>query len=573
MQRLLNDAQKISGVKYDMSNLSDVYNAIHVIQENMGVTGTTAKEASSTFTGSLASMKSAWSNLLGNMSTGGDVTGSMEALIESASTFLFDNAIPMIGNVFTALPSAIKTAISKSAPKIKEAGGDIVKSLKDGLIALLPSSMGSALESAFKGIGNIVNTMAPVVQQIGDMFGRVAPVIADTLGGAFGNYDFIGTFANLISGAIPVVESLLIGLAGAFGAVMPIVSELGNAFVDVFPDILGAVNSVIPVITPIFETLGSVISSVLPVAKDVISVFSQAIQQVMPIVSQIFSSVASVVMPIISSIAGLIQSAMPIVSGVISTVVGAVSAVLPTFISIFESIGSKVQEIVGVVQSHMPLFQKIFEMIAPIVESAFSTIGNVISSVWSIISPIIDLAISGFDMLLTTVEVAFPAIQAIIEGVWSVLEGIFNGIASGISKVGDAMSGISDLVGSGVDTVKSWFGYAYGKDRVPYDNYPAMLHAGEKVLTRNQADQYERAMSTRGVQLTQGVAEVPRANNTGNTTGNTGISQEVQEVKKAGTTVNIEKLADTVVIEKEADVDRVVEDMINKFRKLVPNMA
>lgn len=544
MQRLLNDAQKISGVKYDMSNLSDVYNAIHVIQENMGVTGTTAKEASSTFTGSLASMKSAWSNLLGNMSTGGDVTGSMEALISSASTFLLDNAIPMIGNVFTALPSAIKTAISKSAPKIKEAGGDIVKSLKDGLIALLPSSIGSALESAFKGVGNIVNTMAPVVQQIGDMFGRVAPVIADTLGGAFGNSDFIGTFANLISGAIPVVESLLIGLAGAFGAVMPIVSELGNAFVDVFPDILGVVNSVIPVITPIVETLGSVISAVFPIAKDIISVFSQAI-----------------------------QVAMPIVSGVISTVVGAVSAVLPTFISIFESIGSKVQEIVGVVQSHMPLFQSIFEMVAPIVANAFSTIGNIISSVWSIISPIIDMAISVFDGLLTCVEVAFPAIQAIIEGVWSVLEGIFNGIANGVSKVGDAMSGIADFVGSGVDTVKSWFGYAYGKDRIPYDNYPAVLHAGEKVLTRNQADQYDRQMSTRGVQLTQAVAEIPRANNSGNTTGNTGTSQEVQEVKKAGTTVNIEKLADTVVIEKEADVDRVVEDMINKFRKLVPNMA
>ena len=58
-----------------------------------------------------------------------------------------------------------------------------------------------------------------------------------------------------------------------------------------------------------------------------------------------------------------------------------------------------------------------------------------------------------------------------------------------------------DFVGSGVDKVKGALGFAYGKDRVPYDNYPAILHAGEKVLTRNQADQYERQMSTRGVQL------------------------------------------------------------------------
>lgn len=60
---------------------------------------------------------------------------------------------------------------------------------------------------------------------------------------------------------------------------------------------------------------------------------------------------------------------------------------------------------------------------------------------------------------------------------------------------------VKEFVGSGVDKVKGALGFAYGKDRVPYDNYPAILHAGEKVLTRNQADQYERQMSTRGVQL------------------------------------------------------------------------
>ena len=77
------------------------------------------------------------------------------------------------------------------------------------------------------------------------------------------------------------------------------------------------------------------------------------------------------------------------------------------------------------------------------------------------------------------------------------------------------------------------------------------------VLTRNQADQYERTMSTRGVQVNGSVVPYSNASSTGS----------------VGSTVNIEKLADTVVIEKEADVDRVVEDMVKKFRKLVPNMA
>ena len=70
MERLLADAEKFSGVRYDISNLNDVYEAIHVIQDNLGVTGTTAKEASSTFSGSFASMKAAAKNLLGVMTTG-----------------------------------------------------------------------------------------------------------------------------------------------------------------------------------------------------------------------------------------------------------------------------------------------------------------------------------------------------------------------------------------------------------------------------------------------------------------------------------------------------------------------
>ena len=84
MQRLLSDAQKLTGTKYDIDNLADVYNAIHAIQENLGVTGTTAKEASSTFSGSFSAMKAAAQNLLGNMAIGGDVTGSMKELVSTA---------------------------------------------------------------------------------------------------------------------------------------------------------------------------------------------------------------------------------------------------------------------------------------------------------------------------------------------------------------------------------------------------------------------------------------------------------------------------------------------------------
>jgi hypothetical protein len=263
---------------------------------------------------------------------------------------------------------------------------------------------------------------------------------------------------------------------------------------------------------------------------------------------------------------------MPIISSVISTVVGAVQAVLPTFISIFESIGSKVQAIIGVVQKHMPLFQMIFETVAKIVSGAIKIISKVIKGLWDFLSPIVDLMIGALDFLLSGFEKVFPTIQNIVETVGGVLEKIFGGISDGLSVVGDAIGKVGDFFGGVADTVGGWFGFAYGKDRVPYDNYPAMLHAGEKVLTRTQADQYERQMSTRGVNLTQTIADVPRDSESNSPTIEVTPAIPQLTPVKGGTTVTIEKLADTVIIEKEADVDKVVEDMVTKFKKLVPNM-
>lgn len=104
MERLLADAQEITGVKYDINNLSDVYNAIHAVQGKLEITGTTAKEAQTTFTGSFNAMKASVSDLLGAMATGGDVQGKIKNLVDTTSTFLFDNFIPMVGRIAKAIP-------------------------------------------------------------------------------------------------------------------------------------------------------------------------------------------------------------------------------------------------------------------------------------------------------------------------------------------------------------------------------------------------------------------------------------------------------------------------------------
>ena len=168
MQRLLADAQKLTGVKYDMDNLSDVYEAIHVIQEEMGITGTTAKEAASTFSGSLASMKASVSNLLGNLSLGEDIKPAMDALISSTGTFLFDNLFPMVGNILTGLVDYIvDTAVNTDWGAVIT---QVLTTIRDAF---------SAGISTYFGADTIM---------INDMFGFLidgVPVVAQTVQDAF----------------------------------------------------------------------------------------------------------------------------------------------------------------------------------------------------------------------------------------------------------------------------------------------------------------------------------------------------------------------------------------------------
>ena len=195
MARLLTDATKLTGVKYDMDNLADVYSAIHAIQDNLGVTGTTAKEASVTFAGSFATMKASAQNLLGNLAIGGDVKGSMEQLVDSTVTFLFDNAIPMIGRIFEGLPDAIGVAIEKGAPKVKELGVKLITSLKDGLKSALPSDLGAMVDPAFEGIGSTIQSTISTVKSV---MQSVAPVAMKAF----------GAIGECVSSAVEVVKAV-----------------------------------------------------------------------------------------------------------------------------------------------------------------------------------------------------------------------------------------------------------------------------------------------------------------------------------------------------------------------------
>lgn len=141
MQRLLTDAEKLSGVHYELGNLADMYSAIHVIQTDLDITGTTAKEAATTLTGSFAAMKAAAQNVLGDWSTGADLTAPMQALADTTRTFLQGNLLPMIGNVLAGIPQLVYGLV----PEVLQTGTELVSSLAAGFAQGIPAFLSTAL--------------------------------------------------------------------------------------------------------------------------------------------------------------------------------------------------------------------------------------------------------------------------------------------------------------------------------------------------------------------------------------------------------------------------------------------
>ena len=186
MQRLLDDAQKISGVEYDISSYADIVDAIHVVQTEMGITGTTAKEASETISGSTAAMKSAWQNLLVGMADDNADFGQLvNNLVDSAVT-VGENIIPRVEQTIQGLATFISSAsdtiiplvvdtIVNNLPMIVSAGVDLVVSLAGALIDAMPE----LLKAVPQIILAIVNGFKSLMPQIIDIGKSIVTAIGD----------------------------------------------------------------------------------------------------------------------------------------------------------------------------------------------------------------------------------------------------------------------------------------------------------------------------------------------------------------------------------------------------------
>ena len=264
MQRLLADAHKLTGVKYDISNLADVYSAIHVIQNELGVTGTTADEASKTISGSAAAMKAAFTNVLSYLALGMDVEPALNALAETTVTFA-KNLIPAVWNVVSAAPGALVTFLKASIPDdlgevASEGVARFSSFLKNGLPLLFADGGSMAVELAngiLNGIPGFVDISGDLMSEFLDSLLSALPQLAAS------GFSLIG---ELAAGAIsngPAVLSAVAGmLATAIGVILSHAPQLLGSGISLIGELAaGAISAIPTVVAMIPQMYNSIVSN------------------------------------------------------------------------------------------------------------------------------------------------------------------------------------------------------------------------------------------------------------------------------------------------------------------------
>jgi phage-related protein len=488
MERLLEDAMALTGIEYDIDSYADVVDAIHVIQTEMGITGTTAKEASSTISGSISSMKSAWTNLitgLGNEKA--DLSGLIDNFIVSAETVM-DNVVPRIEKILNGITKALPKVLDKITKKLPS----LLNSMLPGLIKAATSLL-KGLVTALPTILKVLIEQVPyVVTQISMALIEAFPILLDTLKDLVGQVwdylslevfktgvsfeDALGTVGEIwatygqpivdaISGAIKWLGSTWSSMSGALSEKFSEVwdrctetwSKKGAALFDTIGDIFAWFrenwDSITATMGQVFEGLwDSCVATWEAVGQPLNDMMVDAIiwlgdnwGNIMTTLGDLFAGLWDVCTTVWNSIGqpiwdmieiaiewalGLFKKHMPAIQEFFGNAVKGIKDTWDNHLKpVFDAIGKFLKDVV------VPAFEWALEtIIEPLVEGVFKTIGNL----WN-----------------NTLKPVFDGICDFITGVFTLdFQKAFNGILGIVTGVID---GIGSILGGLIDTVKNIF--------------------------------------------------------------------------------------------------------------------
>lgn len=417
MERLLADAEKISGTKYDISNLSDVYSAIHVIQGELGITGTTAAEAEGTISGSFNMMKASATNFLAALTGVKDGSGqavlsvqdSMNNLINSAVSFA-GNVIPAIGSVLTSLPTALVQAIQTYGPQAVTAGTEMVNNIANGLTTGIPAMTAKAME-LITNFSTYLAANAPTMIAAG-----------------------VNLVSNLITGfmqAIPTLTAQIPTILSNFTTVgIELINQIATGLTTGIPNLLA---QVLPMVTSITGSLRENAALLVNAGMELLLNLAQGIADSLP---TLIESIPQIVI----NIAGIINDNMPTILAtgvkILVTLAAGIINAIPTLVAnlpqIFTAAASALQAM-----NWMSVGKNLLNLLVNGIKALSSLPGQVLKGIFNTAKEFIT---SGFN--------------------WGTVgSNIISGIASGLSAAGGMLwDTVKGILGSFKDNVLSFFG-------------------------------------------------------------------------------------------------------------------
>ena len=437
MQRLLDDATKLSGVKYDISSYADIVDAIHVVQTEMGITGTTAKEASTTIEGSINAAKSAFTNLTtGLADDNADIDALINQMIEAAGTVV-DNVAPRIIQTINSIVGSVPKIISGLSGVATEAAGQI------GTLAqtLLPQ-----LTQAFFGlISSIIDIMPQLLPQL---LSAAANFFMGILAG-------LNTVIPQLAAQIPVIitqitTTLTENLPQIIQAGVLILVNLINGITNAIPSLIEAIIVLFPVITTaLLENLPLIIEAGLNLLIALITGIVQAIPQLIAMLPQIITTIVST---LASMLPQIIEAGITLLNSLISGIVQAIPQLIAALPQIISSIVNT-------------LIQNLPQIISAGIQLLGALISGLIQAIPSLVAAIPQIVKAIFD--------TFKAVN------WGELgKNIIDGVINGVKNAASSLINVfKDLASSALAAVKDFFGI-HSPSTVMRDQVGKMLPAG-----------------------------------------------------------------------------------------------
>lgn len=441
MQRLLEDAEKLSGQKFDLSSYADIVDAIHVVQTEMGITGTTAKEAATTIQGSVNMTKAAWQNLVvGIADDTQDFDGLVNNFVESVTT-AGNNILPRVeialkgvGTLVEKLaPIVAKTVpniVSTTLPSMIKAGTSMIRALLDGLLKAVPE-----LIPCFK---NIVNQLISVIVTNLPMILNAAVTIAGAIVSGL-----VEALPDILDAGIELIQSLAQGLTNGIPTILStaitIVSQLASTLIQNVPQIVQ---------TGIQLLLGLV--------NGILQAVPQLLQELPGIITQVVNNLLSCIPMIIECGIELLTSLVDALPEIIQTIV----AVLPEIIlSIIEALLSHIDEII---QAGVKLLVALIDALPQIIDTICKALPQIIEAITgALLEHLDDMIYAGVDLFMALITNLAEIKNALASKMPEIIASIVRAIGECLGEMWEAGKRLMNKLWQGLKEVApniaSWF--------------------------------------------------------------------------------------------------------------------